>query len=91
MQKCKDCVVGLLGVCRLDYCRPERQVLIAQALELAEDRGHTLAEFVKVDGCPIWQTRCDRCGREAAINLDPPRGSFPVYGEALKESCGAGT
>jgi hypothetical protein len=87
MSRCKDCVVGLLGACGTDYCGPERTALIEEAQRSAEQRGHTLAEFVKVKDYPIWQARCVRCGRLAAINLDPSPDEADIYGEALTVVC----
>jgi len=87
MSKCRDCVVGLLGVCGVDYCRQEREVLIEQARQAAERRGHSLTEFVKVRNYPIWEALCVRCGRLAAINLDPVPNEADIYGEALAVNC----
>lgn len=86
MQKCKNCVVKLFGVCN-DYCRPEREALIEEALRSAEQRGHVLAEFVKVKDYPIWEARCVRCGQLVAVNLDPPPNQPDVYGEAVTLNC----
>jgi hypothetical protein len=87
MIKCKECAVGLLGACSLDYCRAEREALIEQARHAAEARGHTLTPFAKVDDHPIWQARCGLCGQMAAINLSPPTGEPDVYGEAVASVC----
>jgi len=87
MSKCKDCVVGLFGVCGVDYCRQEREVLTEEAQQTAEQCGHTLTEFVKIKDYPIWEARCVRCERLAAINLDPPPNEPDIYGEALAVNC----
>jgi hypothetical protein len=87
MKKCKNCVVGLFGVCGIDYCHAEREGLIEEAQRSAEERGHSLAEFVKVQDYPIWQARCVRCGQLAAINLDPAPNEPDVYGEAALVTC----
>ena len=87
MSKCKDCVVGLLGVCGIDYCRQEREVLIEEAQQAAEQRGHSLTEFVKVKDHPIWEARCVRCGQLAAIHLDPVPNEADITGEALAGHC----
>jgi len=87
MRKCKNCVVWLLGVCGMDYCRQEREVLIEQAQRFADQRGHTLTEFVKVKGYAIWQARCVRCDWPAAINLDPPPNEPDIYGKAVTTNC----
>ena len=86
--KCKNCVVGLLGTCH-DYCRPEREGLIEEAQRRAEQLGHVLAGFVKVKDYAIWEARCERCGRVAAIALDPPLNEPDVYGEAVVARCTA--
>ena len=87
MPSCKDCVaMGLLGVCD-DYCYEERQVLTDQARQSAEQRGHTLTEFIKVKDYAIWEARCVRCGQQATINLDPPPNGADVYGEATTTAC----
>ena len=85
--RCKDCVVGLFGACGIDHCRQEREALIEQARRLAEQHGHTLAEFVKVKSYAIWQARCVRCGQSAAINLNPSPNEPDVYGEAVTTNC----
>ena len=87
MGKCKNCLVGLFGGCRLDYCSAEREGLIEEAEQSAERHGHALAAFIKVRDYPIWQARCIRCGRSAAINLDPAQGEPDVYGEAVTADC----
>jgi hypothetical protein len=87
MLRCKNCVVGLLGVCSEDYCLPEREWPTAEARRSAEEHGHTLTEFIKVEDHPIWQARCARCGRLAAVNLDPLPGEPDIYGEALTVNC----
>jgi hypothetical protein len=87
MIKCKNCVVGLLGVCSEDYCRQEREVLIEQAQQAAEQGGHTLTEFIKVKDYAIWQARCVGCNWLAAINLNPPPNEADVYGEAVTTAC----
>jgi hypothetical protein len=53
----------------------------------AEQRGHTLGSFQKVEGYPLWKTRCQRCGREIAYTLDPGPGESAIYGEALDVEC----
>jgi hypothetical protein len=85
-KECKNCVVGLFGVCN-DYCRPEREGLIEEAQQLAEQHGHSLGEFIKVKDHPIWEARCVHCGQMAAINLDPPVSQPDVYGTALSADC----
>ena len=87
MAKCKNCIVGILSVCSLDYCRPEREALLERALELATRGEHTLGEFAKVDDYPIWQARCVHCGRGVSVNLDPAPGKAAVYGEAAMLRC----
>jgi hypothetical protein len=84
---CKDCVVWLLSGCRTDFCLPEREPLMEKARQSAEQGGHTLTEFVKLKGRPIWQARCARCGWLAAINLDPSPNEACIYGEAVVVSC----
>ena len=87
MIRCKQCAVGLLGACSLDYCQTEREVLIVQARQAAEARGHTLTEFEKEKDYPIWRATCTQCGQRAAINLDPPTGEPDIYGEAVANAC----
>jgi hypothetical protein len=88
MITCKNCVVGLFGMCHnMEFCRLEREILMEQAQQSAEQRGHTLAEFVKVKGCAIWQAQCIRCDWLAAINLDPPPNEADIYGEAVTTAC----
>jgi hypothetical protein len=87
MRRCKDCAVGLLGACGIDYCRQEREALIEEALLSAEARGHAFSAFVKVKGQPIWEVRCVHCGRLAAVCLDPAPNEPDVYGEALTTDC----
>lgn len=89
MSRCKQCAVGLLGACSLDYCQPEREVLIEQARQAAEARAHTLADFEKAKDIPVWQATCTRCGQEAVINLDPATGEPDVYGAAVANDCPA--
>ena len=87
MPSCKDCVaIGLLGICD-DYCREEREPLMDEARQSAEQHGHTLTEFDKVKGYAIWQAKCVRCGQLAAVNLDPPPNGADVYGEATTAVC----
>jgi hypothetical protein len=87
MALCKNCVVGLLGVCSEEFCRPEREGLIEEAQRSAEQHGHTLTEFIKVEDYPIWQARCVRCGQLAVIRLDPLPNEPDIYGEALAVNC----
>jgi hypothetical protein len=87
MLRCKKCAVGLLGACGLEYCQSEREILINQALQAAEERGHTLSSFEKIKDYPIWQAKCSQCGQMAAINLDPPTGEPDVYGDAVSKVC----
>lgn len=88
MSKCKDCVVGLLGACAGDYCRVEREILIEQALEHAAEHRHVLGPFVKRKGAPVWEACCTRCGKTAAITLDPAPGEPDLSGEVLTTECG---
>lgn len=87
MAKCKNCVVGLFGACGPDYCSAEREGLIEEAQQSAGQHGHALTAFVKVKDYPIWKAECIRCGRSAAINLDPAQGEPDVYGEAATVDC----
>lgn len=84
---CRDCVVWLLSGCRTDFCWPEREPLMQKARQSAEQGGHTLTEFVKLKGHPIWQAQCARCGRLAAINLDPSPNEACIYGEVFTVNC----
>jgi hypothetical protein len=87
MTRCKDCVVNLFGVCNPDYCYQERQGLVERAEDLAGQQGHTLTQFVKAKGLPIWHATCTRCGLRASICLDPQPGETDVYGAALTTPC----
>ena len=66
---------------------PQFEVLIEQAQQAAEERGHTLSSFEKVKDYPIWQATCGQCGQTAAVNLDPPAGEPDVYGDAVSGVC----
>jgi hypothetical protein len=87
MPRCKDCAVGLLGACGIDYCRQEREVLIEQIRQAAESRGHALSSFEKVKDRPIWRATCSHCGQLVAVDLDPPPGKPGVYGDAVSGIC----
>jgi hypothetical protein len=87
MRRCKDCVVGLFGACRPDYCYGERQGLIEEAAHLAAQGGHVLGSFDKVAGHPVWRAHCVHCGQSAAIALDAGPGELRVYGEATATRC----
>ena len=87
MPRCKNCAVGLLGACSIDYCQQEREVLIDQARQAAESGGHALSSFEKAKDHPIWQATCSRCGQVAAVNLDPPPGERDIYGDAVSGVC----
>jgi hypothetical protein len=71
----------------LDYCQQEREVLIEQARQAAEARGHTLSSFEKIKDHPIWQATCSQCGQMVTINLDPPAGEPDIYGDAASGVC----
>lgn len=87
MRRCKNCVVGLFGACRPDYCYGERQGLIEEAEYLAAQGGHVLGSFDKVEGHPIWRSYCVHCGQSAAIALDPAPSEPQVYGDATSTVC----
>ena len=87
MKRCKNCVVGVFGACGHDYCYGERAGLIEEAEYLATRGGHALGPFDKVRDHPIWRARCLRCGRSAAIALDPAPGELQVYGDATTTLC----
>lgn len=86
MNKCKDCVANLFSRCT-DYCRTEREGLVAEARQRAELQGHALGEFVKVERYAIWRAACVRCGRAVTIALDPAPGESDISGEALLNPC----
>lgn len=87
MERCKGCVAELLGACREDFCRAEREALIEEAERRARQHGHALGEFVKSKGCPVWRALCIHCGKPVLINLDPVPGEADIYGEALFANC----
>lgn len=87
MKRCKNCVVGLFRACAPDYCRQERQGLIENAHWFAEQRGHVLSEFIKLDGQPVWQARCVTCGRMVSVCLDPAPGERDLRGGVLEVGC----
>jgi hypothetical protein len=71
----------------VDYCRTERELLIEQARQFAEQRGHSLSDFVKEKRRPVWRATCIHCGLLAGINLDPSSNETDVYGEAVTAQC----
>ena len=87
MKRCKECAVGLLGACSLDYCQSEREPLVENARQAAEARGHKLTEFTKIEQYPIWQAACSRCGKLAVVNLNPKQGERDISGEATTSVC----
>ncbi|GEM_PF-2344740 len=91
MGRCRDCVVGLFGACgrNADYCRLERETLMDQARSVAGRQGHTLGEFVQVQGYSVWQAQCLECGQSALIDIEPATDSPAVYGEATANRCPA--
>ncbi len=86
-KRCKDCVARIFGVCRGDFCAPERVGLCEQAERQAQAHGHVLAPFEKEEELPIWYARCIHCGRTVAYTLDPGPGESAVYGDALEVDC----
>ena len=90
MEECKGCVADVLGACQGDFCRLERDALVENAQRLATLQGHVLGEFVKSEGCPVWQAVCARCGNTAIINIDPVPGEADLSGEALFAPCSRG-
>jgi hypothetical protein len=87
MPRCKNCIVGLLGACGDDYCRSERESLIAQAREAAKQHGHKLGEFTKVKNYAVWQARCTQCGQMITINLNPESDEPDICGDAVTVEC----
>ena len=90
MEKCRACVADLLGACHEDFCRTEREALAEEAERRATQHGHTLGEFVKSKGCPVWQAQCIHCGKSAVICIDPMPGEADIDGEAVSARCPAG-
>ncbi len=86
MAECKDCVSGVLGVCR-DYCAFERELLEDQARALAESHGHELGPWSKVKGLAHWQARCNRCNQSLTISLTPGPGDTELSGSGLTSPC----
>jgi hypothetical protein len=87
MRTCRGCVAGLFGVCGTDYCAPEREGLIEEAVRRSEQRGHTLTPFRQVKGRPVWDAECTRCGLSATICLNPAPGEPDIYGDAITQDC----
>jgi len=90
MERCRDCVADLLGACRGEFCRIEREALIEEAERRARQHGHILGEFVKQEGCPVWQAQCIHCGQPVAICIDPRPGEEDIEGEAIFFKCPVG-
>lgn len=89
MARCRNCTVGLLGACGIDYCQQEREVGIEELQQLARQQGHALTPFTKVKGYPIWQAWCVRCGQLASFNLDPEPGQPDISGSVVEGVCPA--
>jgi hypothetical protein len=87
MSTCKDCVAGLLSICREEYCYAERVALVERATRAAERLGHQLTEFAKIKKQPAWRARCTRCGLQVTITIDPELGQTPISGEAVSADC----
>lgn len=87
MGKCKDCVAGLFGVCRGDFCYTERVGLVERAQRAAGQLGHKLGDFTKIKEQPVWQSECKRCALRVSITVDPELGEPALWGEALSASC----
>ncbi len=89
MGSCRRCSAWHLGVCRdRNYCRAERESLMEGAQKLAEQRGHTLTEFVWVEQLlSILQSQCIHCGKTVVIDVNPGPGEKDMYGEALIIIC----
>ncbi len=89
MGSCRKCSVWHLGVCTdMDYCRAERESLMEGAQQLAEQRGHALTAFVRVEqGLSIFQCQCMHCGKTVVIDVNPDPGEKDMYGEALIIIC----
>ena len=86
MAECKDCVAGVLGVCR-DYCAFERQLLEDQAQVLAEAQGHLPGPWIKVEHEANWESHCSRCGASLLISLTPGPGEPDISGASLNSPC----
>jgi hypothetical protein len=71
MSTCKDCVASLFGLCREEYCYAERVALIERATRAADQLGHQLTEFAKIEKHPVWRAECTRCGLQVTVRLDP--------------------
>ena len=89
MGSCRNCSAWHFGVCRdLNYCRAERESLMEGAQQLAEQRGHTLTEFARVElGLSIFQSQCIHCGETVIIDVNPGPGEKDMYGVALTTYC----
>lgn len=87
MSTCKDCVASLFGLCREEYCYAERVALIERATRAADQLGHQLTEFAKIEKHPVWRAECTRCGLQVTVRLDPELGQPPVSGEAVSADC----
>jgi hypothetical protein len=70
------------------YCSQERDVLIEETQEKAEQYGHTLGTFdTKAKGEATWEAHCINCGQLAGIRLNPQPDAPAMYGEAVSTPC----
>ena len=89
MTRCRDCVASLLGACRGEFCYTERAALAERARYTADQLGHELTEFTKIEKRPAWRARCTHCGLQATITIDPEPGQPPISGDAASIDCRA--
>ena len=89
MSICRDCVASLFGICREEYCTTERAALVERARHAADQLGHELTAFTKIEKQPVWHAQCTHCGRQATITIDPEPGQPSISGEAVSTACSA--
>lgn len=89
MGSCRECPVWQFGVCRdRNYCRAEREALMEVAQRLAEQRGHSLTEFARIEhDSSIFACECIDCGKKVAVDTNPGPDEKDMYGEALTGNC----
>lgn len=88
MGLCRVCAAGVPGECAgAKGCETQRENLIEEANLIVGSLGHSVSEFTKRNGTPVWQARCHICGREVEVSLDPANTRDSIFGEATYAAC----